>query len=220
MDCAAKVPCFSRTPSLNFLLRISAFDLRVCFSLTPANQGNHDSLDLQFFLRNEIRITRVFGAQVGFAFLQDKGLEGDLAIDQSGNNVAGTWFNTMFDNGDIAINNAFANHGIAVDLEAEGPGGWFDPQGFYVNQNTAFLFLRRIHRPAGWDRAVDRYGYDLQVTWERRRPAGESRKRRADLPVRRDLRTSNYPISYTLFTLHTAAGKNARAPVHRLERTG
>ena len=54
-------------PLLHHRLLISSFA-----SLAFAHQGDHDALDLQFFLRNEVRIAGIFRAQIRFAPLHDE----------------------------------------------------------------------------------------------------------------------------------------------------
>src|SRR5215831_10022035 len=120
-------------------------------SFSFPDQGDHDALDLEFFLRDEVGVTGVFGAQVGFATLHEEGFEGDLAVDEGGDDVICAWLNSVFDNGDVAADDMFANHGIALDLEAEGAGRGFNAEGFDINQYAAFLVLGSIGRQAGGD---------------------------------------------------------------------
>ena len=125
--------------------------------LAFAHQGDHDSLNLQFLLRDKLRVPRVFRAQVRFALLQDESLKGDLSIDQGGHDVAGTRLHAMFDNHDVAFDNVFAEHRVAMDLQAKSPGGWFNTEAIHVNEDAALLVLRGIDRPAGGNGSVDRH---------------------------------------------------------------
>src|SRR6516225_237734 len=92
-------------------------------------QSHHDALDLRFFLWDKVGVAGVFGAQIGFASLQDECFESDLAINEGGDHIAGTRLHAVLNNGDVAINNVFAEHRIALDLEAEGSGAGLDAEG-------------------------------------------------------------------------------------------
>jgi len=132
----------------------------ILVSFPSSHECHHHSLNLQFFLRDEIGVAGIFRAQVGFALLQDEGLEGDLAVNERGHDVAGARLDAVLDNGDVAIDDAFAEHGIAADFEAEGPGGGFNAEGIDINQDAAFLLLGGVFGPAGGDGAVDGNGDD------------------------------------------------------------
>ena len=123
--------------------------------LAFAYQRDHHSLNLQFLLRDKLRVAWVFGAQVRFALLQDEGFKGDLSINQGGHDIAGTRLHAMFDNHDVAFDNIFANHRIAMDFQAKSPGGWFNTEAIHVNEDAALLFLDGIDWPTGGYGSVD-----------------------------------------------------------------
>src|SRR6266581_7478657 len=99
--------------------RVSGFTLHSAFFILHLgalpDQGHHHALNLQFFPGNKTRITRVLRAQIRFASLQDKRLEGDLAVNQRRHHVPGARLHAMFDNGNVSIHDAFAEHRIASD---------------------------------------------------------------------------------------------------------
>src|SRR5262245_57983004 len=75
-------------------------------SFSFSHQRDHHTLDLQFFPGNEIRVARVFGAQIGFAALHEIRFESHLPVDQRRHHVPGARFHAVLDNGDVAIENA------------------------------------------------------------------------------------------------------------------
>ena len=144
--------------------------------LSAADQGDHDALDLEFLLRDEVGVAGIFGAQKGFAALHEEGFEGDLAVDEGGHDVAGARLEAVFDDDDVVINDVFADHGIAVDLEAESACGRLDAKGVHVNEDAAFLFLGGVVGAAGGNGAVDGDGDDAGGKGAR----GEGRGARGD----------------------------------------
>src|SRR3982750_1935702 len=124
-------------------------------SLPLPDQCHHYALYLQFLLRNQVGITGIFRTQIRFVPLHDKSFQRDLAINQRRHDIARTRLHTVLDDGDISIDNIFAEHGISTYLEAESARAGFDSQCSHINQNAAFFLLSGIFRQAGGNNTID-----------------------------------------------------------------
>lgn len=128
---------------------------RIAGLAAAADEGDHDALDLEFFPRDQMGVAGIFGAEKGFAALQDEGFQRDLSVDHGRDDVAGARFDAVLDDRDVAVEDAFAGHGIAADAEGEGAGAGADAEGFEVDDEGAFVVLRAVFGVAGGDGAED-----------------------------------------------------------------
>jgi hypothetical protein len=132
--------------------------------LASPDQGDHDPLNLQFLLWNQIGIARIFRAQIRFAPLDNESFKRHPAIDQRSDNIAGARLHPVLDDRNVSVDDIFSQHRIAMHFQAKSPGAGLDSQSLDINEHTAFFVLGSVLGQAGWDRTVDGYRHDLRAT--------------------------------------------------------
>ena len=122
---------------------------------TSAHERHHDPLDDQFVGGDEAGVAGVFGAEMSFAFFGDERFERAFVVDEGGHDIAGARGEAMFQDDDVAVEDVFADHGIAADLEGESARGGFDADGIDIDGDAAFGLLGAVFREAGRDGAEE-----------------------------------------------------------------
>jgi hypothetical protein len=100
-------------------------------------------LDDELAHGDEIRETRVLGAEVGLAFLLDEAFQGGLAVDEGGDDVMVARFAAFEDDG-ITIADVGVDHRVATDFQGEGISLASNPKGSDIDGKATFLFLLLI----------------------------------------------------------------------------
>jgi hypothetical protein len=112
-------------------------------------------LDDEFGGREKIGVAGVFGVKEGATALEEETLEGGLAVDESGDDVAGARL-ARSEEDDVVFDDVGADHGIAANAEGEEFGVSAKAEGSGVDGDVALGVLVVSDGETGGDHAVER----------------------------------------------------------------
>ncbi len=98
-----------------------AWEIHALFPIEP-DESPEDALDNKIVGGNEILVLRVFSFEKSCFLADDEALEGHFAIDGGGDNVSIAGLAAVFEDDEIAIEDARAGHGVATNFKREGSG--------------------------------------------------------------------------------------------------
>ena len=127
-----------------------------------AEEADHDALDDELGGGEEVGVAGIFRAEEGAAALKDEAFERGLAVDEGGDDVAGTWL-AGGEEDDVVFDDVGADHGIAADAEGEEAGIGAEAEGGGIDGDRALGLLFIGRGEAGRDHAVERDAQEWRV---------------------------------------------------------
>jgi hypothetical protein len=120
-----------------------------------AEEADHHALDDEFGGGEEVGVAGIFSAEEGAAALREETLEGGFAVDEGGDDIAGTRL-AWGEEDDVVFDDVGADHGIAANAEGEEFGVGAETEGSGVDGDVALGVLIIGGGEAGGDHAVER----------------------------------------------------------------
>ena len=125
-------------------------------------------MDDKFFIGNEIGKGGVFGPEKRTAVFDHVALQRGLTVDECGDDVAGTWL-FDFEDGDVAMANVRADHGLATHSQRKGFAVTVQPECGGIDGDGTIWLLVLHFRITGGDGSIDGNVHDfvtLEILWE------------------------------------------------------
>jgi hypothetical protein len=119
-----------------------------------AEEADHHALNDELGGGEEVGIARIFGAEKGAAALDEETFQRGFAVDESGDDGAGTRIARREEDG-VAVEDMGAGHGIAADAEGEKAGAGGDAEGGGIDGEVAVGLLFGGGGEAGGNGAVE-----------------------------------------------------------------
>jgi hypothetical protein len=127
-----------------------------------AEEADHHALNDELGGGEEVGIARIFGAEKGAAALDEETFQRGFAVDQGGDDGAGTRIARREEDG-VAVEDMGAGHGIAADAEGEEAGIGAEAEGGGIDGDRALGLLFIGRGEAGRDHAVERDAQEWRV---------------------------------------------------------